>query len=505
MPPKSFIVRGSLWMAALAVLTTSCAKPPIDVNDWLELHTRHFSITSALGSEETIQLAEDLENFRAGIEFLLGETLSAPPIRTRVYAFDGRTVVRPFDQGGASGYSLPSLDGTLIVLRTGGGWRRDATDTLRLEYTRFLLRNREGLNLPLWYDEGFGLFASTLKVKDDRIDVGLPRPDYIVRLRDRLELSLTRLIQLQDLTGLGIREREIFDAESWAFVHYLTFQTGRPGQAQHRFARYFDLIGQGASYPRALEQAFGQGTDSLERALAKYVRERSFEAMEVKMTGRDEIRIATPQRLPTTRALSRLGWLAIQLERPRQAREYFRSALSLDPRNASAVSGLGAAARIDEKWQNAAHHNARALDLSPKDPLVQLEIGRYHAARAAKETGSESQIGELERAREHFETSLSEFSTNPEAYARLGMTYLMQGQEPEKAVKLLQKAQLLLPSSLEIELLRARVELALGHSSNARYLATSVASRTLESRIGREAQNLLDEIGGRSIDRQAIP
>ena len=491
----------ALSFVVFAALGTSCANAPLEMTDWLELRTRHFVITSALGSEETIRLGEDLENFRAGIEFLLEDTLSPPPIRPRVYAFDGRTIVRPFDRGGDSGYSLPSLDGAMIVLRTGGGWRTDATDELRLEYTRFLLRNRDGLDLPLWYDEGFGLFASTLEVEDNSIDVGLPRPEYVVRLRDRLALSLPRLIQIQDLTKLGLRERETFDAESWAFVHYLAFQTGNPGRLQRRFARYFELVRQGVGYPQALEQAFGEGPDALERALAGYVRERSFDAMKLAIRVKPGQRKATPQPLPTTRALSRLGWLAIQLERPDRARPYFQRALSLDLGNASAISGLGAADRLDEQWKGAQAHNAHALALAPKDPLVQLEVGRYHAARAADESRPGSREKEIELARKHFRASLSEFSTNPEAYARLGSTYLLPDQDPQAAVPLLEKAQALLPSSLEIELLRARAEFSLGQTSSARYRATSVASRTLDSRVGREARRFLDEIGGSEAGR----
>ena len=494
----------ALSCVVFAALGTGCAKGPLATTDWLELRTRHFVITSALDLKETIQLGEDLENFRAGIEFLLADTLSPPPIRTRVYAFDGRTIVRPFDWRGESGYSLPSLDGATIVLRTGGGWRHDATDKLRFEYTRFLMRNREGLDLPLWYDEGFGLFASTLEVEDKSIDVGLPRPEFVVRLRDRLELSLPRLIQIQDLTTLGLRERETFDAESWAFVHYLAFQTGTPGRLQHRFARYFERIGQGVGYPEALEQAFGKGPDALERALSRYVRERSFDAIKVAIHVKPGHRKANPQPLPTTRALSRLGWLAIRLERPGRARPYFQRALSLDPGNASAVSGLAAADRLDGQWESAQAFNARALALAPRDPLVQLEVGRYHAARAANESRPGPRAEEIKLARKHYEASTAEFATNPEAYARLGSTYLLPGQDANKAIPLLDKAQALLPSSLEIELLRARAEFALGRASIARYLATSVASRTLDSAVGQKARRFLDEIGG-SEARQPSP
>jgi len=480
----------------LAGVLLGCASPLTGTENWLEVRTRHFQVTSALDPDSTRQLATDLENFRASIEFLLDGKFLPPPIRTRVYAFDGRTIVRPFDVGGASAYALPSLDGALIVLRTGGGWRRDATDELRLEYTRFLLRNREGLDLPLWYDEGFGLFASTLELGNGYFDVGLPRPDYVLLLRDRLQLSLERLIQLQDLTKLGTREREVFDAESWAFVHYLTFQTGHPDQARRRFARYFDLVERGLAYPLALKQAFGEGPAALERGLARYVREKSFNAMEIKLHGEPDAIAPTPRPLQPTRALAQLGWLAIQLDRPRRARPFFERALELDAKNASALSGLGAIDRIEKNWSRAETHYARALELAPQDPLVQLEVGRYYVARAQDAAEPEARAEDATRAREHFETSLGTLSTNPEAYARIGSTYLLPGQDPKRAVAPLEKAQALLPSSLRIELLRARAEFALGKVTSARYLATSVASRTLSRPLGREARQLLDEIGG---------
>ena len=482
--------------AASASLLLGCATAPSQVENWWTLRTRHFEITSALDPDATRRLGADLELFRSGVEFLLGSQLESAPIRTRVFAFDGRSVTRPFALRGVPSYILPSADGLLLVLRTGGGWRRDASLETRLELARFFLRNREGLELPLWYDEGFGLFAGTLKVGDGSFEVGLPRLDFLTLLRKRLQLSIGHLIQIQDLVDLGMREREIFDAEAWALVHYLSFQTGNPSQARRRFDRYFSRVQRGSGYRTALEEAFGESPEALQKALSEYVRRRSFDAMQISAPSRLATAIDEPRPLPRARALPRLGWLAIQLERPGLARDHFQAALEIDPGSASALTGLAASARLEAKPGEARAAIQRALALYPDDALVQLEAGQVAATEALREPDPSRRKQLASQARDHYEASLRDLDTNPGAWARIGASYLIPGQNPERGVAPLERAQRLLPSSLEIELLRARVDAARGQASAARYLATSVASRTLSPTLGREARAFLEEIGG---------
>ncbi|MFP8874781.1 MAG: hypothetical protein VCB42_09695, partial [Myxococcota bacterium] len=221
-----------LSLALLGLL--SCATKSLHQSDWLEVTSPHYIVFSSLGRQPTLQLAEDLERMRAAAEFLLGERMRPASLRTRVYAFDDRSLVRPFDLRGQSGYFLSTLEGGIIVLRSGGGWRRDAPWKLRHDYAHHLLRNHRGLTTSLWLDEGFAQFLSTVQINDQSADLGIARKDHLIRLRNRLRLSLARVLQMQTLEGVSPQEREAFEAEAWALVHYLSFEVGRPVDAAER-------------------------------------------------------------------------------------------------------------------------------------------------------------------------------------------------------------------------------------------------------------------------------
>jgi hypothetical protein len=117
-------------------------------------------------------LVRDVELFHAAVEFVMGTPLRAPAVPTRIYAFDGRGFRRPFAVRGAPSSCLPSLRESVLVLRTGGSWQDDTTQSLRHEYVHYLLRNHGGFDQPLWFDEGSADFLSTVQVKGDRGELG---------------------------------------------------------------------------------------------------------------------------------------------------------------------------------------------------------------------------------------------------------------------------------------------------------------------------------------------
>ncbi len=136
---------GASCLLAAPVLLQGCATESLHERSWVALRTAHYDIVSALSAKQTHSLARDLEVFRAGAEHALGIPLPPETLRTRVFAFDGRAIIRPFDMRGVSGYFLPSLAGDAIVLRTGEGWG-DATDALRARHVRQLLRAHDGVD-----------------------------------------------------------------------------------------------------------------------------------------------------------------------------------------------------------------------------------------------------------------------------------------------------------------------------------------------------------------------
>jgi tetratricopeptide (TPR) repeat protein len=429
-------------LIGLSVLL-ACATKPLHERDWVEVRTPHFEIVSALGEDATLELAQDAELFHTATEFVMGTPLRAPAVPTRIYAFDGRGFRRPFAVRGAPSSFLPSLRESVIVLRTGGGWQADTTQSLRHEYVHYLLRNHSGFDQPLWFDEGSADFLSTVKVEGDHGELGSFRRDHVGLLRDQPWVPLIRILKVEDLEGWESRKRAVFYAESWAFVHYLNFGLEGRGRGQKQLSRYFRRIADGASHERAVRMAFGVSPGALDRKLQRYVRGERFGAVALRF-GHSEA-----------------------LEAP-----------ELRPLARDEVVTRRAAEELRGRWDDAIPHFGRALGIAPDDALNQLDVGAYYHARARETGDAEARAQLAALARRHYARSRKLDDSLPEAYAMYGATFLLEGEETERGVKPLEHASQMLPSSLEIKLLLARLYSRLGRSMKARNLALAIYSRT---------------------------
>jgi tetratricopeptide (TPR) repeat protein len=471
-----------------------CVTTPLPDREWVEVRTPHFEIVSSLSANDTIDLARDAELFHSATEFVLGTTFPAPAVPTRIYAFDGRGLVRPFDVRGEPGYFLPSLRAATIVLRTGDGWRLDATESLRHEYVHYLLRNHGGFERPLWFDEGAAEFLSTVEVKDGHVDLGRFRTDHVTLLRDQPWIPLIRILRTGDLEDWGRRKRRIFQAESWAFVHYLNFGRGESGRGQAQLGRYFRRIADGVSHERAVEQAFGVSSSDLDRELQHFVRSKRFASVVFRLQHSEPAEAPETRPLERDEVLTHLGWLSLSLARAKQAQRYFERAVGDDPENARAHAGLGAADALRGRWEAAIPHYKRAVGIAPDDALNQVDVGAYYGGRARATGDAEARASFAALARHHYARSWELGDPLPEAYAMYGATFLLEGEAMERAMEPLEAANRMLGSSLEIKLLLARLYSKLGRHRQARAQVVAVFSRTHSAAMRDTARDLLARI-----------
>jgi tetratricopeptide (TPR) repeat protein len=486
---------GSLLALALVF---GCATRPLDRRDWVEVETPHFLVTSSLDRDATTRLAWDLERYRAAVGFLLGPGAAALPKRgprARVYAFDGRGFDRPYAIRGASGAFVPDPDGGLIVLRTGGGWRGDATDELRHRFAHALFRSALGIDRPLWFDEGFAQLAAATELRDDADLLGRTPRSAARLLRGRILRSAAKAFPVEEPSVRAPGERDAFEAETGVLVQQLLLADGASRAARDAPHRYFASIERGDEAEAAFESAFGVSQSALIEQLADAVREDRFPSVAIRTAATKRPTKTATRPLGHAEVLTRLGWVSVELGRSEPAATYFGRAVSHSPGAARAYSGLGAVAALEGEWQLASEQHARAIGLAPDDAFVLAEAARDALQRATRSEGPSDRVEAAGRARTLYRRSLALDDSRAAAWIGLARSALvLGGSYVDEASEAVTRARALAPGSLEVALVRARVARAHGEIDVARRLASTVVYRTHDEARAGEACIVLEAI-----------
>ena len=158
-----------------------------------------------------------------------------------------------------------------------------------------------------------------------------------------------------------------FDAQSWAFVHYLTFGDG--GANAPRLNAFVAAIGQGQAPATAFASAIGN-IDDYERAFGNYVNRSVYSAVRVKVDmGLDRERFPVKPMTPLESAVARARF-HVAMRRTAEARALIDEAVKADPKapDPSAVEALMLDAGGNVEGAKAAY--ARAVELGTANPYA---------------------------------------------------------------------------------------------------------------------------------------
>lgn len=463
------------WRVAmlLAVGLLGCTTPPLENESWVAIDTPHFRVVSSLSSSDSVQLARDLETFHAAVGFILGRPVPDPPVRTRVYAFDELGFERTFARGNLWSYFVPSLLGPAILLRNGGGWRIDSTYDVRRQYTEYLLRQREGLNAPLWLDAGLAEFASGSVVTDEGIEIGVMPRGHRGKLENDVWIPIKRFLVRETFPV----KRGVFDAEAWVFAHHLFFGQPATAPSLNLIRRFRQQVRRGATPTAAVREILGLSATALDRKLNNYFRRPNLDTMVLGATGHWRTEDIDPRPLARDEVLAELGWISLDIQQTDAAQRYFAASIAANPRNARAEAGNGAVEQSFGRWESAAAHFNRALGIAPDSAATQLDAAAFYLARAESTPAPRARARLLELARAHVRNCLE---INPEfaaAHALIAAIHLIPGEDPSAGLPAIFRAEELMPGSLEVAMLRGWLLATLGKPGAAQNVARRVLAR----------------------------
>ena len=333
-------------------------------------------------------------------------------------------------------------------------------------YVHIVLATSFDRPLPRWLSAGMAELFGNLRVRDKDVFMGRVVPWHVETLAQRVPLPLATLLAVEGDSPYMRDEykRQLFDAQSWGFLHYLIF--GDAGAHSAQLSRYTSMLLRGTKPDAALRESFPD-LPALEKGFAIEIRHSGvlFSRINVDVS---LDRAKFPARsLPAAETAALRAAFHVARGRPAEALALVQQAKAADPADPGAYDAEGLLADSDSDDAKARAAYGKALELG--------STSFYTWYRDAQLLN-----GAPDRAtHEHMENSLQRcVELNPEYAA--GYSYLAE-----------MKLQLGKPLDA-LEPARRAVALAPGASYHHVALASALFANTKRDEAIAEAQRALD-------------
>jgi hypothetical protein len=283
-----------IWLSVIGFALV-LASSPVRVaaqRAWIEVKTPHFTVVSNDSEGSARAIGWQLEQMRGVIERLW--------TWTRVDTAKPIIVIAAKDEASMKGLApqfwelkdgvrpasvfAEGPDRYAILLRS--DLKADDREginpyvTAYWSYVALILSSSLDRDLPLWFQRGLsGVFSNTI-VRDSSIQLGRAIPWNLQRLRQGIRLSLRELLAVDRQSPWYTKgERlDMFDAQSWAFVHFLMF--GERGAHRQQLDRFMAALHSGKTPAAAQEETFGN-LDEMENAFSAYFSRQLYDYMRI--------------------------------------------------------------------------------------------------------------------------------------------------------------------------------------------------------------------------------
>ncbi len=454
---------------------------------WHEASSENFVLMTNASPERAESIVLTLERFRAALGQLLPDMRRWTSGRTRVYGFRDRDSLEPFlppsEPSGAkvAGYFRRTASESVIVLDLTGG--TPAFERVLFHELVHLVLSLSGRDLPLWFEEGLSEFYAGARLDENEAEIGVPDPRHRALLSRHGLMPIDELLSVEEASGSDA----LFQAESWALVHYLLVEA--PG-GRERLARFLALHENGIETAAAFREAFGSETGAIKEALEEYVSRNRWSGIEVELSpvGAGS---ALSRRLSRAEVQERWGELFLATSRPRDARVCLEEAVRLDPDLGTAWEALGFLELEEGAPPRARIHLEKAIEL---DSASAPGLFRYAEILLADQSRRrvDSIPGDVaEAAASALRRSLALEPSARGASELLAFLYLVRGERLNEAEALLETALAIAPGDPPLLFLRGQLLATRGDYEEARKTLRRVVETSEDPRLRVEVEEFL--------------
>jgi tetratricopeptide (TPR) repeat protein len=489
---KSFRLRTHLL---ILLFSLSIAIPASAQDNWLNLRTKNFNVITDANDKDARILAERLEVFRFVISKIFNSE-PVSPVPLAVIAFKSDAAFTPYkpiykDQTEllVAGYFLPDADQNMIALDLYANHSRPLSVVFH-EYTH-LLTNYTPARLPLWLTEGVAEFYSTFASDNKKVSIGIPIRQHVLLLRN------SHLMPLQDLFATDEKspayhegdKAGIFYAESWALVHYLMMGDKSSHQADLR--KFISLVATGEKTDAAFTAAFNTTYAAMEKELHRYTQNDVYPGFTYTLdTSFAETQVAARQ-ISEAEARCYLGALLLRSRREKEAEDYFKQAVGLDPKLSRAYEGLGRVQVSRTNYEAAKELFRKAIELDQANFVAHYQYAAMLWA-TRQDQASVSNVAEEIRSEARKSARLVPGYVRP--YTLLTDVSLATGEGLKEGLVAISNAIKLEPQNKWFQLRRAEVQARLDDIPAAKKSLEPLVSDDADHDLQLAARSLLDSI-----------
>lgn len=323
----------SLRAAALMALTALLVTTPAfaRAEQWIEVKSPNVTVVSSAGGGSTRTMAWQLEQVRSAVKTLwpwARVDLDRPFTVLAVDDENGMRALAPGfweKKGGVRPASVwvSAPDHYFLAIRT--DLQGDDTHnnnphaSAYFMYVSLILDQSVDVELPEWLSRGLAGVLSNTVVQSSKVLVGAPLQGHLQLLSERTRLKIPALLRVAqpspELTTSDGLQR--FDAEAWAFVHFLMF--GNQGARAAGLNQLFKLLANGTDPNTAFLETFGK-PETLEDEFARYRTQRIFSYHQLNVDVAVKREGFAQRALPASESASIRALLHVAMGRPVEAR-----------------------------------------------------------------------------------------------------------------------------------------------------------------------------------------
>jgi len=496
-------VRRALTALCLLLVVTSATRATTARDGWVGVRSPHYLLVGDTTESELREVAIRFEQFRNAFSQLFpasGLSSSVPTTVVVFKDFESYKDFRPLYQGRPTefiSYFQSGLDSNYIALPLDRD--RESLYVKLFHESVHLLIDSQSRRVPDWLNEGLAQYYSTYEfdIAANKNTLGKPVAGNLALLRKNKLLPLAALFAV-DRASADYNERErngIFNAQSWALVHYLMTADG--GRRQLQLLRFIEMTAAGAQFERSFRQSFKADYKTVEDELKEYVRRESFPARQTRLEDNLSV-VAELESLSLTSADAHyfLGDLLLHINRYEDAARQLQKATSLNPRSALAFAALGMVRVRQRQGAEARRLLQQATSLEPDNYLTHYY---YAYALSREEMDEEQEINAYEDEaaeimRRELRRAIALKPDFAESYRLLAFINLVTGEQLPEAVELLRQGLKLSPGRPDLTFILAQVYVRMKETDAARATLQQLLNSGANARLRARAQLLLDRM-----------